>query len=386
MLCKKCGAEIPDNAEMCEYCGAQLTNDTVQSVNEDAEQTIYDANEKNRQNQIDKMLEEKEVQLSQIQQRRDSKKAKQRRLKLAIIACSCILAAAALGGGGYYIYNAVSLETVQVTPTPAPTMRLTTAIPVTPIPSAAILPSASPAVAAAATPGNWTSSNSGTSANKSSSGGTSTSANKPSSGGGTSASANKPSSNSGTSASKPSSGGSASTGGTSSRDSGVTTNVISSQMAVGSEVINEGDKWYMTFTSGGIKYYAHVNPGATTDQVRNKNYTLNAEPTSETYNGNTVYEITSMTKYDGQGYILRDSGTRLLTKSDLSGLSRNDLALARNEIYARYGRRFTTPAYQRYFETKSWYSENPNYNYDDDNANLNEIEIKNVQLIIDCER
>ncbi len=141
----------------------------------------------------------------------------------------------------------------------------------------------------------------------------------------------------------------------------------------------------MTFTSGGIKYYAIVNPGATTDQVKNVEYTLTAHPTDASYNGNTVYEITSMTKYDGTDYILPKSGTQMLTKDDLQGMSSEDLALARNEIYARHGRRFMTAVYQQYFESKPWYHENPKYNYDDDNSNLNDIEIKNVQFIIDYE-
>ena len=142
----------------------------------------------------------------------------------------------------------------------------------------------------------------------------------------------------------------------------------------------------MTFVANGIKYYANVNPGATTDQVKGKKYTLTAIPTDVTYDGNTVYEITSMAKYDGSGYILPESGTRLLTKSDLAGLTKEKLAYARNEIYARHGRRFKTSIYQQYFEKQSWYSENQNYNYDDENSNLNNIEIKNVELIIDAER
>lgn len=39
-------------------------------------------------------------------------------------------------------------------------------------------------------------------------------------------------------------------------------------------------------------------------------------------------------------YIIPDSSTRLLTAADLNGLSKNELRLARNEIFARYGRRF----------------------------------------------
>lgn len=54
-------------------------------------------------------------------------------------------------------------------------------------------------------------------------------------------------------------------------------------------------------------------------------------------------------------YILPQSSTQLLTESDLSGLSANDLMLARNEIYARHGRKFIDTQIQAYFNSKSWY-------------------------------
>lgn len=142
----------------------------------------------------------------------------------------------------------------------------------------------------------------------------------------------------------------------------------------------------MTFITGGVKYYAHVSEGSTTEQIKGKAYTVTAQPTNETYNGNTVYEITNLTKYDGADYIIPDSGTRLLTESDLAGMSKYDLALARNEIYARHGRKFQTEEYSAYFNSKSWYSLNPNYDYSDDGANLNDIEAKNVSLILKAER
>lgn len=141
----------------------------------------------------------------------------------------------------------------------------------------------------------------------------------------------------------------------------------------------------MTFIIGKTRYYANVSEGSTTDQVQDKYYTITAEPTEETYNGNTIYEITVFTKYDGDDYILPDSGTRLLTDSDISGMSKYDLALARNEIYARHGRKFQTAEYNAYFTSKSWYSINPYYNYGDDYSNLNEIEVKNVQFLLDAE-
>ena len=73
MLCKKCGAEIADNAIKCEYCG--------NVINKTKADEVYENNDKNRRQQINKMMEEKQEQLSKIQERRDSKRARQRRNK-----------------------------------------------------------------------------------------------------------------------------------------------------------------------------------------------------------------------------------------------------------------------------------------------------------------
>ena len=59
--------------------------------------------------------------------------------------------------------------------------------------------------------------------------------------------------------------------------------------------------------------------------------------------------------YYDEDYILPDSGTRKLTNSDLAGLDADELELARNEIYARAGRRFNTDYIQDYFDDKWWY-------------------------------
>ena len=59
--------------------------------------------------------------------------------------------------------------------------------------------------------------------------------------------------------------------------------------------------------------------------------------------------------YYDEDYILPDSGTRKLTNSDLVGLDADELELARNEIYARAGRRFNTDYIQDYFDDKWWY-------------------------------
>lgn len=47
--------------------------------------------------------------------------------------------------------------------------------------------------------------------------------------------------------------------------------------------------------------------------------------------------------------------TRALTKADLIGKSNWDLDVMRNEIYARYGRRFKRTDLQKYFDQQKWY-------------------------------
>lgn len=54
-------------------------------------------------------------------------------------------------------------------------------------------------------------------------------------------------------------------------------------------------------------------------------------------------------------YILPDSDSRYLTDSDVIGLTAHELMLARNEIYARHGRKFKDSEIQAYFNSQVWY-------------------------------
>lgn len=60
-------------------------------------------------------------------------------------------------------------------------------------------------------------------------------------------------------------------------------------------------------------------------------------------------------KQEDSDYLLPDSDKRYLQESDLEGFGAEELKLARNELYARYGRRFKDEALQAYFEEKEWY-------------------------------
>ena len=80
-------------------------------------------------------------------------------------------------------------------------------------------------------------------------------------------------------------------------------------------------------------------------------------------------------------YILPDSNSRRITRSDLQGLSKEKLRLARNEIFARHGMIFGVPDLDAYFGEKSWYK--PTYAYDDffDKVEMSMIEEANLVLI-----
>lgn len=78
-------------------------------------------------------------------------------------------------------------------------------------------------------------------------------------------------------------------------------------------------------------------------------------------------------------YILPESDSKMLTKEDISSLSKERLAYARNEIYARHGYVFNSQAYKDYFGSKPWYSENPNFKGNE--SELNSFEKANVKLI-----
>ena len=64
---------------------------------------------------------------------------------------------------------------------------------------------------------------------------------------------------------------------------------------------------------------------------------------------------TSMAQMFVNDFIIYDSDRRYVTAADLDRLTKDELRLARNEIYARRGRRFRDQQLQSYFDARSWY-------------------------------
>ena len=81
-------------------------------------------------------------------------------------------------------------------------------------------------------------------------------------------------------------------------------------------------------------------------------------------------------------YILPFSDSRYLTVADLKGLTMQELRLARNEIYARHGRKFLDPSLQKYFNEQKWYSGYIEPEEFIDSEELTKLERKNAKFIL----
>lgn len=82
----------------------------------------------------------------------------------------------------------------------------------------------------------------------------------------------------------------------------------------------------------------------------------------------------------GGDYILPESNSRYLTDADVSGLTLQQLNYAKNEIYARHGRKFDSKELQNYFGSKSWYNGTVNAT-DFKETVFNEYEKKNAEFL-----
>lgn len=86
------------------------------------------------------------------------------------------------------------------------------------------------------------------------------------------------------------------------------------------------------------------------------------------------------TQVDSNYYILPQSSQRLLTYVDIENFTKQDMMLARNEIFARHGRIFNDAEVRSYFEAQSWYQGTiapENFS----TAMLSDIEQRNIDFI-----
>lgn len=81
-------------------------------------------------------------------------------------------------------------------------------------------------------------------------------------------------------------------------------------------------------------------------------------------------------------YVLSESNEKELSADELRDLGEDRLRIARNEIYARYGRSFQDEALAQYFQKKAWYCQSETI----DDTVLSETELANRDLILQAEQ
>jgi hypothetical protein len=72
---------------------------------------------------------------------------------------------------------------------------------------------------------------------------------------------------------------------------------------------------------------------------------------------------------------------KLVTIDETNTMSRRDLRLLRNLIYARRGRPFASPSMQAYFTNMAWYAPNPSYA----DSRLTDVDNKNIAIVLSVE-
>lgn len=81
---------------------------------------------------------------------------------------------------------------------------------------------------------------------------------------------------------------------------------------------------------------------------------------------------------DDNGFIFAKSSTALLTEAEIDSLSRYELYMAVQEIYARHGKKFSDVILSQYFNRQEWYRP---YEKNFSQESLSEIEEANIRLL-----
>lgn len=130
-----------------------------------------------------------------------------------------------------------------------------------------------------------------------------------------------------------------------------------------------------------------ANASSSQESSADTNSAVNSTEASSTAES-TATEGSAALKISGVGngeYILPDSDKRLIGREDLMNLSPEQCKMARNEIYARHGRKFKDAALQSYFDSCPWYSGRIEPDSFSDSY-LSEVEKKNRDTIVAFEQ
>ncbi len=101
---------------------------------------------------------------------------------------------------------------------------------------------------------------------------------------------------------------------------------------------------------------------------------------SETVDINTPYYSDAGDTMKTPYILIENSSTEYLSDSDIYWMTPQQLRYAKNEIYARHGRKFKDAELQAWFDAQEWYDGTIAPEAFDDNV-LSEIEKKNIQVL-----
>lgn len=128
-----------------------------------------------------------------------------------------------------------------------------------------------------------------------------------------------------------------------------------------------------------------VEQGETDDNADEQVVENDGEAEEEQAEEQAVVPQENATQSDSN-YILPNSDKEKLARADLEGLTKEQLRLARNEIYARHGMIFGVSDLDNYFATKSWYKPTIPFGEFEDKVEMSIVEEQNIILIQQVEK
>ncbi|MDM5153888.1 YARHG domain-containing protein [Bacillus sp. DX1.1] len=144
-------------------------------------------------------------------------------------------------------------------------------------------------------------------------------------------------------------------------------------------LMGEEIKWGPVATDGSVSIYLEKDGPSGKERTKVENvttgqsYTLSFQKEPEKQ---PAPSESTPPQYSYNDFYFRDSHLRKLTSANLRNLTKGQLQIARNEIYARHGHIFESKEMRAYFLKQSWYRENSYYT-----GELNEVETYNAELI-----
>ncbi len=131
---------------------------------------------------------------------------------------------------------------------------------------------------------------------------------------------------------------------------------------------------FSTFRQPGNWWLARL-PDGTTGYVARSRIRIPGGPEGAPPPLGSTQPVQQISQANDNEQIIPGSNNRLLTNDDVAALDPETLRLARNEIYARKGKRFQNAELRAYFTRQAWYRPVA------DDVQLNSLEQRNVELI-----